>query len=317
MARVQNRLLVKVARLYYEHDMTQSEIAKRLRLSRPKVQRLLQQARDEEIVRIVIQPVLGGFPDLEDALENKYGLKEAVVVETTAYEDQATVTREVGVGAAEYFSRVVQPGDKIMISWGGSMLRVIDALESMQRPVEGITVFQGLGGIADPNSETHAAGLATRFARILGGQAVPLHAPGVAGNRAACDTYRADPYIAQALQQARSADIAFVGIGAPRPDSILVQEGSIVTWEDLQDLMQRGAVGDINLHYFNERGEKVDSDIEDRIVGVSIDDIKKIRHIVGVAGGSAKLMAISGALAGKLVNVLVTDHVTAGKLLND
>src|SRR4030066_1158940 len=108
-----NRLFVKIARLYYEQDLTQSEIGERLRLSRQKVQRLLQQAKEQGIVQINIRPVRGVFSDPEAALEQRFNLREAVVVETTDFEDQHVVAREVGAGAAEYLMRIVQPQESI------------------------------------------------------------------------------------------------------------------------------------------------------------------------------------------------------------
>src|SRR2546422_941150 len=123
-----NRLLVKIARLYYEQDMTQGEIGKRLRLSRQKVQRLLHQARDQGVVRIGIRPMMGIFSDLEKSLEEQFGLREAVIVETSAHDNQPIVAREVGVGAAEYLLRVAQPHDRIVLSWGGSLLSLVNTL---------------------------------------------------------------------------------------------------------------------------------------------------------------------------------------------
>jgi len=80
-------------------------------------------------------------------------------------------------------------------------------------------------------------------------------------------------------------------------------------------LKKRGAVGDINLRYFDERGQKVPSGLDSRVIGLTLDEIKKIDHVVGVGGGAEKFKAIGAALAGKLVNVLVTDHRTAQQLL--
>ena len=94
-----NRVLAKVARLYYENDMTQQAIGARLRLSRQKVQRLLRQARELGIVQIGIRPVMGIYADLEKALETRFGLREAVVVATADYQNQPNVAREVGAAA--------------------------------------------------------------------------------------------------------------------------------------------------------------------------------------------------------------------------
>jgi DNA-binding transcriptional regulator LsrR (DeoR family) len=311
------RLLVKVSRYYYEQELTQSQISERLRLSRQKVQRLLKEAREEGIVQISIRPVIGAFPDLERMLENRFGLQEAVVIETIDYDDQFVVAREVGVGAADYLKRVVQPQDAIVISWGGSLLGLVNALSggSRRADLDGISVIQGLGGLGDPNKEVHAADLTRRLAQVLGGEAVLLPTPAVAGTREARDTYIEDPFVSNVLKQAQSANLAVMGIGAPRLDSILMREGRIVTAQDLETLKNNGAVGDINLRFFDENGMLVQSNFDRRVIGLTLDEIKRIDRVIGVAGGAAKVSAVRGALAGKLVDVLVTDQITAQQVL--
>ncbi|MCX7039906.1 MAG: sugar-binding transcriptional regulator [Spirochaetes bacterium] len=312
----QDRLLVKVARLYYESDLTQARIAQRMRLSRQKVQRLLDSAKEKGIVRIVVEPLQGVHAELEKALEERYGLAEAVIVETSSYNDQSVVARETGVGAADYLLRVLRPKDRLVLSWGGTLLGMVNGLRRHpHRELRGVLVIQGLGGVVDPSRDTHSSELARRLAHFLGGRAMALPAPGVAGNRAARNAFLRDAHVAKVLEAARMADIAFVGIGAPRQDSILVREGSIVRWEELEELKERGAVGDINLRYFDRSGKPIPSDLDDRVVGLALEDFRRIPHVVGIAGGAAKLDAIRGALEGKLVNVLITDHVTAQRLL--
>jgi DNA-binding transcriptional regulator LsrR (DeoR family) len=318
MSKDRERLLVKISRFYYEQELTQSEISKRLRISRQKVQRLLKQAKDQGIVQVTIRPVIGAFPDLERKLENRFGLQEAVVIETTNFEDQFVVAREVGVGAADYLRRVIKPHDSIVVSWGGSLLGMVNALSgSVQRSdLDGIKVIQGLGGLGDPNKEVHAADLTRRLAQVFGGEAVLLPTPAVAGSREARNTYFEDPFVSQILGQAQSANLAVMGIGAPRLDSILMREGRIVTEQDLESLKNNGAVGDINLRFFDENGKIVQSNFDQRVIGLTLDEIQRIELVVGVAGGAAKVPAIRGALAGKLVNVLVTDQITAQRVLS-
>src|SRR5271157_322149 len=113
------RLVVKAARLYYENGLNQNEIGDRLGLSRQKVQRILSEAHEQGVVQITVNPIIGVFSDLERGLEERFGLAEAIVVETTTsgnHESQATIAREVGAGAAEYLMRVIRPHDKIVIS---------------------------------------------------------------------------------------------------------------------------------------------------------------------------------------------------------
>jgi DNA-binding transcriptional regulator LsrR (DeoR family) len=312
------RLLVKVSRFYFEQELTQSEISKRLRLSRQKVQRLIKQAKEQGIVQITIRPVIGAFPDLERMLETRFGLQEAVVIETTNFEDQFVVAREVGVGAADFLMRVVQPRDSIVISWGGSLLGMVNALFGSYRrsDLDSIKVIQGLGGLGDPNKEVHAADLTRRLAQVLEGEAVLLPTPAVAGTPEARDTYFEDPFVCHVLEQAQTANLAVMGIGAPRLDSILMREGRIVTVEDLEGLKRKGAVGDMNLRFFNGKGKLVQSNFDQRVIGLTLDEIQIIERVVGVAGGAAKVSAIRGALAGKLVDVLVTDHITAQRVLS-
>lgn len=311
------RLLVKVSRFYYEHELTQSQISERLRLSRQKVQRLLKEAHQAGIVQITIRPVIGAFPELERKLEDRFGLQEAVVIETTDFDDQFVVAREVGVGAADYLRRVVQSQDSIVISWGGSLLGLVNALSggSRRADLDGIRVIQGLGGLGDPNKEVHAADLTRRLAQVFGGEAVLLPTPAVAGTRKARDTYIEDPFVSNVLEQAQSANLAVMGIGAPRLDSILMREGRIVTEQDMETLKNNGAVGDINLRFFDENGKLVQSNFDRRVIGLTLDEIKRIERVIGVAGGAAKVSAIRGALAGRLVDVLVTDQITAQQVL--
>jgi DNA-binding transcriptional regulator LsrR (DeoR family) len=314
----QDRLLVKVSRMYYESEFTQARIAQRMRLSRQKVQRLLDSAKEKGVVRIVVEPLQGVHAENEKALEERYGLAEAVIVETSAYNDPLVVARETGIGGADYLLRVVRPNDCIALSWGSTMLGMVTALRRHpRRNIRGARVVQALGGVLDPGRDTHSSELARRMASFLGGTAIALPAPGVAGDRAAHDAFLRDVHIAQVLEAARGADIAFVGVGAPQKDSLLIREGSIVKWRELEELQERGAAGDINLRFFDAAGKKVASDLDDRVVGLSLEDFRNIPHVVGVAGGAGKLGALRGALQGKLLDVLITDHISAQRLLEE
>jgi DNA-binding transcriptional regulator LsrR (DeoR family) len=303
--------------MYYEQGMTQLEIGERLRLSRQKVQRLLSHSNDLGIVQISVLPVTGTYPGLEEELERRFSLREAVVVEATNPDHYPTVVREIGAAAADYLLRVVQPHDRIVVSWGGTLQEMVSALSYNPPPprLHDIEVYQALGGLGDPDTDVHGAEVARRLARALGADAFLLPAPGVAASHLAHDALLADPHISDRLRRMGTANLAFMGIGAPRLDSILVRSGSIVQWSELSELKCKGAVGDVNLHYFDELGRLIPSDLEDRVIGLSLDEIAQIDRVVGVAGGSVKLAAVRGALKGRLVNAIVTDHETARELV--
>ncbi len=187
---------------------------------------------------------------------------------------------------------------------------------SRRSELDGVKVIQGLGGLGDPNKEVHAADLTRRLAQVFGGETVLLPSPAVAGSPEARDTYLKDPFVGDVLEQAKSGNLAVMGIGAPRLDSILMREGKIVTEHDLEVLKRKGAVGDMNLRFFDKNGELVKSNFDQRVIGLSLDEIQQIERVVGVAGGVAKVSAVRGALAGHLVDVLVTDQITAQQVLS-
>jgi DNA-binding transcriptional regulator LsrR (DeoR family) len=181
----------------------------------------------------------------------------------------------------------------------------------------GVSVVQGLGGLGDPVNETHATELTRSLSKALGGQALLLPAPGVAGTHAAHQAFQSDPFVVRALKKGAAANLAFMGIGAPRPDSILCRQSTIVSWPDIARVQKLGAVGDINLRYYDDQGFPIASDLDSRVIGLTLDEIRKIERVVGVAGGSEKFEAIRAALKRNIVDILVSDHVTAQRLLDD
>ena len=311
------RLLAKIARLYYEQEMTQAEISERLGLSRQRVQRLLSNARDEGIVNIAIQPVMGFFSDLEKSLEARFGLSEALVVESSAPDNQAILTRDIGAGAAEYLVRVLKPRDKVVLSWGNSLLGMVNALAA-RAPLHlpELQLIQALGNLGDPNVAMYGSELVRRAAQALGAKPVLFPAPAIAASKAVRDALYSDPHVSHTLELGRTADLALVGIGSSQSDSLAIPDlWRFLPADALPDLLAKGAVGSINLRYFNAAGRVLSSKTNDRVIGLSLDELRKIPRVVGVAGGPSKLKAIRAAFKAKLIDVLVTDHVTATELV--
>lgn len=313
MGQLENkRLLVKVATLYYQEELTQQEISEALRISRPKVSRLLRQAREQGIVQITIVKPSGVFPHLERALEQRYGLQEAVIVEVQDYTSPNAVAGEIGAAAAEYLHRTIQPGDVVGVSWGRTLAAMVNACRPEAKT--GTAVVQITGGLGPPVSEVHASGLATRLAAALGAEVHLLAAPGVVDSPEAREALLRDSHVHRTLELARRASMVFVGIGTPSRDSIVMQIGEILAWDEMEHLLEMGAVGDVALHYFDIKGRPVEG-MSSRVIALPPDQLKKIPRRVGVAGGTGKFEAILGAILGGWINCLITDHVTAQRLL--
>ena len=194
------------------------------------------------------------------------------------------------------------------------MLAVIDALASQSLP--DLRVVQMLGGLGRLESETYGADLTMRMAQTLGARMRLLPSPGIVASKLVRDALLQDVNIAETLALAARADLALVGIGAPMSDSVIVEAGILNTAE-LAELKAMGAVGDIALRFFDAEGRAIDHAINDRIIGLDLAQIRRIPRVIGVAGGDGKYEVIRGALRGRLVDVLITDEMTATRLLQE
>lgn len=309
----EQRLLVKVSKMYYEENLIQDVIMERLKLSRSKVSRLLEKARHQGIVRITVIAPRGIFSDLEYNLEKRYHIQEAVVVEANESDSQEAVNRQLGLAAANYLRRTIADNDVTGVSWGSTLNNMVGALQSLQ--VHGVQVVQIIGGLGQPESEMHATDLCRRMARTLGCRLTLLPAPGIVNTLPTKEAFLSDWYVKKAVEMFNMLDVAFVGIGAPTLNSVMMRDGSIITQSEMDDLLKKGAVGDIALRYFDAEGRPVQSEVDQRVIGIKLEELTKVKRVVGVAGGPEKLAAIRGALSGDLVDVIITDSVTAAQLL--
>lgn len=308
-----SRLMIKVAKLYYENNLTQDAISQKLRISRPRVSRLLQEARDTGIVQIKVASFPSPYVDLESRLEKRYGLDEVIVADVTNTQSHSDVSQELGEVAASYFRSAVQDGDIIGLTWGETLSSMIDHLGAEKK--QGVTVAQMVGGLGDPASESHATGLVRRLAQLLDANLNLLPAPGIVSSVEAAFFFKAERYILQAMKTALEADIVFAGIGAPSHESLLMRDESIVTWDEINPLIACGAVGEIGLHFFDIHGQPIASDVEERVIGVGLESFRSLPNVVGVAGGMEKAQAILGAVRGGYIKTLITDVDVAQYLI--
>ena len=315
MARVDElRLMTRVARLYYDDGVKQPQIAARLRLSQPKVSRLLKQAQIEGIVRVSVRPPSGTSPELERALETRYGLREVEVVDISRDDDEAAV-RELGAAAAYHLETTVRSGDVIGVSsWSATLLAMVDAMH----PVNGVRdtqVVQILGGGGDPAAEGHATHLVRRMAHLLRGQGTFLPAPSSVGSAVARDVLLEDPFVRRAVSLFDTLDVALVGIGGQEPSGLLASSGNVFSPAELKTVRAAGGVGDIGLRYLRADGDPVGSPLDERVIGIELEQLKRVPRAIGVAGGPSKTTAVRAALLGGWINCLITDRHTADRLL--
>jgi DNA-binding transcriptional regulator LsrR (DeoR family) len=314
MARIDElRLITKVAHLYHERNLKQSDIAEQLDLSQATVSRLLKRAKKEEIVRTVVSIPPGAYPNLEEQLQRIYNLKDAVIVDCANDDDPI---REIGAAAAYYLETSLKQQEVIGISsWSGTLLSMVDAMHPLSRSIAA-RVIQILGGVGNPSAEVHAARLTGRLAALVNGETVFLPAPGVVGSADSMRVLLDDQFVQESLALFDQVTLALVGIGSVEPSQLLASSGNIFSPDELDMLRQHSAVGDVCLRFFDQAGKPVVTPLDERVIGMSLEQLKRVDRSVGIAGGRRKHNAIRGALAGGWINVLITDRFTAENLID-
>jgi DNA-binding transcriptional regulator LsrR (DeoR family) len=302
--------MAKVADLYYLRDLPQRTIAERLGLSRPAVSRLLTRSRAAGVVRIEVIPPEGTHHTLEHALEATFGLREAVVVGGRSESPVAT-RRALGRAGAAYLDRLLRGGERIGISWGGTLGAVIDHVRPRALKT---TIIPLVGGLGQAAPGIHANDLARRLGEAHRGRVHLLHAPAVVATPGVRDALLSDPRIHDVLDLARGVSVALVGIGALGPSSTLIESGCVSAAE-IRSLRRRGAVGDVCTRPFGPDGSPSTEALDARILALTLNDLRRIPTVIGIAGGIEKAEAILGVLRGGLVDVLVTDQGAARAVL--
>jgi DNA-binding transcriptional regulator LsrR (DeoR family) len=310
------RLMVKVARLYHTHGMRQTDIAERLRISQSRVSRLLTQAEDASIVRTVVAVPQHIHADLEERVETQYGLREVHVIDAVS-DDAAELGRDLAHTMASLLHDVAFDIPTIgFTSWSQTLRLMVDALQPMRARTE--RVVEMLGDLGPPDLQHDAARSTQRFASLTGGQPVFLRTPGVVPSPDIKELLLSrDLYAQQALQKLDSIDLALVGIGACQVDPVLRSGDNFFTDEQFAAMRELGAVGEVCLHFLDAEGNPVPNELDDLVIGVTLEQLKNARHRWAVAGGSRKHGAIRAALAGGWVDTLVTDATTAEFLVSE
>jgi len=302
--------LIRIAWLYYMEGMTQQEIGDRLNLSRIKVNRLLQQARTVGIVEINIRGADGQSISVERELCECLNLRDAVVVFGKGPEQ--TLRESLAQGAAEWLATRLEPGIRVGLSLGRTIAGLPDAFAPLG-PVE-CTFTEIIGAASEHTGRLQAYNITSRMAELVGGQASYMYAPTVVSNRDLYHLLMQESYVAEAMLRARSCDIVLHSVGSLDSEALLYEAGHL-TAQDLEDLINRGAVGDVLGHFIDRDGNPVASPLDERIITLSLHDLKQIPWSVCVAGGPRKLDAIYGAFNAGYFNVLITDLETAQALL--
>lgn len=308
--------LLVAARLYYLEGRSQAQIATTLGTSRSNVSRMLTDAQKLGIVEIRINDPAGRVRELERSLKDAFGLADVRVARTGSV-TTGDLESKVGLQAARLLLDELKDGTRVALSWGTALQAMVYSVTDGGYRHD-VSLVQLVGGLAAIANEISGQELIRELAVRLGASYRFLHAPAIFGSADSRDALLAEPSITEALDAARRADIAFVGIGTPSQGSSSAILGSLEL-----DSKQEAAfwsakpVGDIAARYYDAEGRPILGAVADRVLGVTLADLAQIPNVVGVAYGRSKANAVIGAVRGHLIDSLVCDEALARIVLAD
>ncbi|MBX7300321.1 sugar-binding transcriptional regulator [Clostridium chauvoei] len=310
MDNAKQELSVEVARLYYQLNYSQQQIASRLGISRPTISRLLKYAKEKGYININIIDPFSDLDKLACKLKERYALSDVRIV-LSSNNEYESILESISKEAAEYLEENIKDGDIIGVGAGTTMNKI--GKELTYKNTKEIKVVQLQGLVTNLEVNKYEAEIVSAFAKAF--QAIPkyLPLPGFFDNNNIKQMVEKDCHIQNTLEMGTKANIAIFTVGNVDENGVLFNLDYLSEKEKL--ILKQKSVGDVCLRFFDEDGKICDEEINNRTMSISLDSLKEKEKSILVAGGEHKVQAIKGVLKGKISNILITDQYTAKKLL--
>ena len=305
-------LLIEVARLYYEQQLTQTEIGRHIDMSRSTVSRMLQEARDMGIVTITIAYDVVRNYKLEYALTDTFGLRDVRVIESFDRSPDV-IRRGMGQLAAHLLEDRVSDDTTLGISYGRTIAMTIDQVRPSPRT--NVTIVPVIGAVGSDNPVIEGIDLTRQLAMKFGARYRYLHAPLLVEDRRTADLFRQEPTVNDVLNLGKTSDIVIMGIGSLHASSSSIIWNGYINRKELDWLKNKGVVGHMCAQFFDIKGEILDIDINHKSISIGLSTLKSIDNVIAIAGTTDKASAILGALNGGYIDILVTDDNAARLIL--
>ena len=301
----------KVCYLYYKTGLKQEAVAKRMNMSRQRVNRILRDSLDLGIVQINIFDD-GSNLATEVALEEKYHLKHCSVVNNY---DIKSIHDDLGEGAAKYLKSILKDGDTIGFSRGRSISSLVEKMPIMHNLSITVTQLLGSDNNGGEKKNKDSDSIVYRFCEKTNGTAKPLHVPIIVQTKELKESLIRDPFFIDSYATVKNCDIAVFGIGNENSQTKHIASLYNDEFTENDNRWKKGLVGEVCARYYDKNGKHVETPFENRIITVQLEDLFKIPTRIGVAGSKEKASAIKAALLGGFMNVLIVDKETAELLL--
>ncbi|PAF34839.1 hypothetical protein CHH69_13700 [Terribacillus saccharophilus] len=303
----EERRLVKVARMYYEENMTQNEIAKELGVYRTTVTRLLQKAKDQKIVTIHIESTLLEYVSIEKELCKLFGLKDVVIVPSSA-----DSLKEIGKAALRYLDGIITKDDVVGCAWGRTLGMMAQQAQFQYK--RGGRFVPLVGGPGQMPVEEHVNAIVYSMARAFGGETNFIDAAAIVKSVETQSEILKSGYMTHIRELWESLSIALIGIGSPMKSSNLVWSGFLGE-EEVEKLENQEVVGDVCSRFYDIKGQELATDLKERAIAIPFSKLKEVKHSIALVESVSKTDSIIGALNGRIANVLITDEITAKSII--
>jgi deoxyribonucleoside regulator len=297
---ISSSVAARVATLYYEENKTHDDIGEIMGLSRWKVARILQHAKDVGIVTIHIAQPTSRVETLEQQIREQFGVDTAIVIDTLDAPALDAVARE----AADHLVDLSPTMSTLGMSWGRTLTAMANALP--QGWADGIDVVQVNGGMSVLDTSQSASWTVAVVADKARGHAHVMPTPAIVQLPETADALRKDPTVSSVLDLAHKADTIMFTVGVASADSAHVRSGYLTT-DHIAQLREDGAVGDIVGRFIDAEGRVVDPGLDHRTIGVSLEDVASTPRRILVAESKAKAPAVLSCLRRGLVSSLIVD----------
>lgn len=305
--------LIQIARLYYEQDLTQSEISKIFYTSRSMISRLLRQAKEEGIVEVIIHAPDERDRNIENQLKSVFQLKDAIIIDSKDLTENERLSTIAKV-ASTYIDSLLTEKSILGITWGNAIYKIVSELRP-KRTIPSLKIVQLMGAVETHNPAIDGPDLVRRMAEIYRCSYHYLMTPLFIEDVKMKESLLKSPSIAMTRKITNDVDIILTGVGQASGDKDNMSWDIYKTQPFLNEIKKLNAVGHICGYLFDKDGKILNTDIHNKIISMDLDVYMRTKDRVAVASNTKKAGAILAALKGKLVTSLVTDALTAKLIL--
>ncbi len=306
------KLLAKIAQLYYIENYMQRDIAEKLSIGRVDVSRMLTKAKKLGMVSIKINSADNVFGDTEIELENKYKLKECIIVST--FEKETNTFAEMSKYLSEILDRIVIDGSCIGVSFGYSLGIISQYIELKKK--EKVSVIPIIGSLGVIEEGINSNVIAKNFADAFGGISYIINSPAVLESIEAKKVMENDESNKKLFEVSKNLDLAIVGATDLGPQSSLYKFSNYKK-EDFDYLSKLGVIGVVNLSSIGREGNTISNVVDERTIALPFEKLRNINTVILIAVGKRKKEIIKAALRSGVVQIFMTDEVTAKSIISE